>query len=414
MATNIMRKSRQLVRFCGAWPRRFYLDGCLLHASALTYTTLLSIVPLLALMFAAVKGLGIDDHLGSLLLQRLALSEEVIQQILTWVDRTNVGTLGTLGAVALVGTVISVLGNIESSFNHIWRVRQGRPVWRKISDYVSVVILAPFLMVAATGVTSFLAQQQLLQGLLEREAIGDAWQGVLPLVPYAFNAFGIFILYLVMPNRRPDFRAIVVAAVVAGVGWQLLQLGYVRLQVGVVRYNAIYGALAQLPVTLVWIYVSWAMVLAGAELAATLELGGAEEGERRVGRLPVAFEVLADAARDLQVGGGGVQLVHVARRLRVARVDVEDVAEALVAGGLMLPIEGNTRRYSLAREPARIPLAEVAGIFAADGLPTRLDAPIASELDREQKEAASRLRTRSIADLVPPRQPIADPPSPKQ
>lgn len=389
------------LRFVGAWLWRFYEDGCLLHASALTYTTLLSLVPLLALMFAALKGLGIDQHLEHLLLQRLALSDQVTDQILTYVRRTNVGTLGVLGAVALIGTVISVLGNIESSFNHIWRVRAGRPVWRKVSDYVAVVILAPFLMVAATGVTSFLAQQEVLQRLLEQETIGEAWRRTLPLVPYAFNSIGIFILYLVMPNRRPDFRSILVAAVLAGIAWQLLQLGYVRLQVGVARYNAIYGALAQLPVTLVWIYVSWCVVLAGAEFAATWEVGGAEARGRPVARLPIALELVAAAVRDLREGGGGVSPGMVAHRLRVGVLEVESVGEDLVSGGILLPVAAGRTLFVLARDPRHLPLAEVLALFDSDGLPENLDPCVAGELSRERDEQRTMLGGRTVESLLP-------------
>lgn len=388
------------LRFVMDWGWRFYEDGCLLHASALTYTTLLSVVPLLALMFASLKGLGIDEHLENLLLERLSLSTEVTEQILTYVQRTNVRTLGVLGAVALFGTVISVLGNIESSFNHIWRVREGRPIWRKVSDYVSVVILAPFLMVAATGVTSFVAQQEVLQRLLEQDAISLVWQRMLPLVPYAFNSIGIFVLYLVMPNRRPDFRSIVVAAILAGIAWQLLQVGYVRAQVGVARYNAIYGALAQLPVTLVWIYVSWCVVLAGAELAATWEIGGAEERGQVVRRLPLALEVVADSVRDLRAGGGGVVPVQIARRLHVGVLDVEAVAEVLVAGGVLLRVEGGRSQLVLARDPRNLPLAEVVALFEKDGFPVRLDPGVQRELQRENAEQSESMGPRTVEALV--------------
>jgi len=392
----------RLFSFLYRWARRFYEDGCLLHASALAYTTMLSIVPVLALMFAALKGLGVESHLEDLLLQRLSLSQEVATQITEFVSRANVGTLGTMGAIALFGSVLSVLGSVESSFNYIWRVRAGRPLLRKITDYVSVIILAPFLMVAATGVTSFVLQQELMHEALARPVLGEAWRSLLPLVPYLCNVIAIGFLYVVMPNRRPQPRALLFSALFAGIAWQLVQIGYVRLQVGVASYNAIYGALAQLPVTLVWMYVSWAIVLAGAELAACLELGGAEGAGRRVSRRPLALAFLVEAARRLRSGEGPTDPAEVSRQLGVDRVDVCEAVEAMEDVGLVLPVEGANGRYLLARDPASISLAEVFTVFAADGLPLFLDGAVAGELAREATVNESELRAHSLADLVKP------------
>jgi len=381
-----------------AW--RFYEDGCLLHASALAYTTMLSIVPVLALMFAALKGLGVESELEELLLERLSLSQEVVTQITAFVARANVGTLGTMGAVALFGSAISVLGSVESSFNHIWRVRAGRPLLRKITDYVAVIILAPFLMVAATGVTSFVLQQDLMHEALAQPVLGEAWQRLLPLVPYICNVIAVGVLYLVMPNRRPNPQALFASAVFAGVAWQLVQIAYVRLQVGVANYNAIYGALAQLPVTLVWMYVSWAIVLLGAELAACMELGGAEGRGRRVSRRPLALAFLVEAGRRQRLGKGPTDPGRVSRQLGVDRVDVCESVELLERNGLVLPVEGSNGKYLLARDPAAVSLAEVFVIFAEDGKPLFLDGATSGELAREASESEASLASRTLAELV--------------
>jgi len=391
---------RRLGSFVYRWAWRFYEDGCLLHASALAYTTMLSIVPVLALMFAALKGLGVESELEELLLERLSLSQEVVTQITAFVARANVGTLGTMGAVALFGSAISVLGSVESSFNHIWRVRAGRPLLRKITDYVAVIILAPFLMVAATGVTSFVLQQDLMHEALAQPVLGEAWQRLLPLVPYICNVIAVGVLYLVMPNRRPNPQALFASAVFAGVAWQLVQIAYVRLQVGVANYNAIYGALAQLPVTLVWMYVSWAIVLLGAELAACMELGGAEGRGRRVSRRPLALAFLVEAGRRQRLGKGPTDPGRVSRQLGVDRVDVCESVELLERNGLVLPVEGSNGKYLLARDPAAVSLAEVFVIFAEDGKPLFLDGATSGELAREASESEASLASRTLAELV--------------
>ena len=379
-----------------------------MHASALAYTTMLSIVPLLALMFAALKGLGVESQLEDLLLERLSLSREVANQITEFVARANVGTLGTMGAIALLGSALSVLGSVESSFNHIWRVRAGRPVLRKVTDYVAVIILAPFLMVAATGVTSFVLQQELMHEALALPVLGEAWRRLLPLVPYLFNVIAVGVLYLVMPNRRPNPQALFWSALFAGIAWQLVQIAYVRLQVGVANYNAIYGALAQLPVTLVWMYVSWAIVLAGAELAACMELGGAEGRGRRVSRRPLALAFLVEAARRQRSGEGPTDPGRVSRHLGVDRVDVCETVELLEAAGIVLPVEGSGGQYLLARDPAAVSLSEIFMIFAEDGKPLFLDRAVSGELDREVAEGEARLRSRTLADLIEDRSAVAD------
>ena len=391
---------KRLGSFVYRWAWRFYEDGCLLHASALAYTTMLSIVPVLALMFAALKGLGVESELEELLLERLSLSQEVVTQITGFVARANVGTLGTMGAVALFGSALSVLGSVESSFNHIWRVRAGRPLLRKITDYVAVIILAPFLMVAATGVTSFVLQQDLMHEALAQPVLGEAWQQLLPLIPYICNVIAVGVLYLVMPNRRPNPRALLVSAVFAGIAWQLVQIAYVRLQVGVANYNAIYGALAQLPVTLVWMYVSWAIVLAGAELAACMELGGAEGRGRRVSRRPLALAFLVEAGRRQRLGEGPTDPGRVSRQLGVDRVDVCESVDLLEKNGLVLPVEGSNGKYLLARDPAAVSLAEVFVIFAEDGKPLFLDGAISVELAREAAESEASLESHTLAELL--------------
>ena len=166
-------------------------------------------MPLLALMFAVLKGLGVQHRLEPVLLSRLSLDQETTDLIIGYIDRTNVSTLGTLGAAALVLTVISVLGTIEASFNHIWRVAQQRSLWRKVTDYLGVVLLTPFLLLAGVAITSAAQVQQLLHWVLDNGYLGGAAMRRSRLSPLVINAAGIGVLYAVMPNRRPAWGPIV-------------------------------------------------------------------------------------------------------------------------------------------------------------------------------------------------------------
>ncbi len=395
----------RLLRYLRALARRFLDDDCLLHASALTYTSLLSLVPLLALMFAVLKGLGVQRRLEPLLLSRLSLSPEVIESILTYIDHTNVGTLGALGAVALVTTVLSVLGSIERSFNHIWRVREGRTWWRKATDYVSTVLLTPFLLLAAVALTSSMQEQALLHWVLQREYIGPAAMQALRLAPLGINAVAIGILYAVMPNRRPSLPALTCGAVVAGAVWQAVQWGYVALQIGVARYNAIYGAMAQLPVTLVWIYVSWAVVLAGAELAAVVELGP-EAGDATASagaRWAIAVHLLLRAGECFRATGGAVDPRAVARALRVSGALVTETAAQLCQHGLLAAVDGARDTYVLARDPATIELAALAASFD-ESMPRGSDQRVSSLWNTMARARHTSLAPHTLADLLDGRQ----------
>ncbi len=400
-AQRVRGTPASLLRFIAAAGWRFQADACLLHASALAYVSLLSLVPLLAVVFSVLKGLGVQRRIEPLLLSHLALDPAVAERIVTYIDRTNVGTLGTLGAAALVVTVISVLGNIETSFNHIWRVRQGRTWYRKVTDYLSTVLLTPFLLLAAVAITSSLQEQALLRLVLQTQYVGDAVLRALRLAPILMNATALAILYAVMPNRRPYVPGILVGAVTAGCAWQSVQWGYVRLQIGVARYNAIYGALSQLPVMLVWLYLSWIVVLAGAELAAHYEFGadGGDATGAPASRWAVALHVLVRATEHFRSGGGGIDVPAIARELRLERDVVAQVAEALQQGGLLAAVDGQPTQYVLARDPHRISLAQLDGLKDATPLPAGCDTRVRALIDEIAVERRESYQHRLLADL---------------
>lgn len=247
--------------------RDFIADRCMLRASALTYTSLLSVVPLLALMFSVLKGFGVQNALEPLILERIAVgSEAVVDNIITYIDNTNVGRLGAVGLVALVLAVLALLSNIEESFNHVWGVSETRTLMRRFSDYFSVVIIGPIFLVAAVSMTATLQAQSFLQHLMGMAYVGQLIVLMFKVLPYVAMWAAFTFLYLFMPNIKVQFRSALVGGVIGGTLWQLGQWGYVHFQVGVARYNAIYGTLAALPIFMVWIYFSWLIVLLGVEV----------------------------------------------------------------------------------------------------------------------------------------------------
>lgn len=393
---------RRLLSFITTVAWRFYTDQCLMRASALAYASLLSIVPLLAVMFAVLKGLGVQHRLEPLLLSRLSLSAETTAAVIGYIDRTNVTTLGALGAALLFVSVISLLGSIESSFNHIWRVSRSRSVRRKLTDYLAVVLLAPLLLLTAGAITSSLQVEQVLQWVLQKQYVGGAVVQGLRLVPVAINAIALGLVYAVMPYRRPHMPAVFICALAAGAAWQAVQSAYVTLEIGVARYNAIYGAVAQLPVTLVWLYTSWVVVLAGAEVAAVYEFGADSTPAHGgvVNRSAVALHILVCGARAFAGTGSAIRPVAVARELQLARGAVMEIIERLVQQGWLAAIEGEEPRYILATDPKRIALAPLQELNTTGAVPRACDPQVALVL-QAVSDAERRVWSEwSLADVM--------------
>lgn len=244
--------------------RDFGMNQCLLRASALTYYTMLSLVPLLALVFALLKTFGVQNLLQPLIIEKLNVGDgQVAETILGYINNTQVTQMGAIGLAFLIIAVVSLLTNIEKSFNYIWGVKNVRPLLRRFADYLSVVIAGPVLIISAISMTSSLASNNLVQKLIEMQMVGSLILYAFKFAPFVFMWLAFTVLYVFMSNIKVEWRAAFIGGVVGGTLWQLAQVGYVHFQVGVGRYNAIYGTMAALPIFMVWVYLSWLIVLFG-------------------------------------------------------------------------------------------------------------------------------------------------------
>ncbi len=247
--------------------RDFLDDRCLLRASALSFNTILSLVPFFAITFAVLKGLGVHNALEPRILSGLtAGSQEIAGRIIQYINNTKMGSVGAVGLVALIVTVVTLLGNIEDAFNDIWGVTETRTYSRKFSDYVSVVVITPILLLAAASITTSLQSETLVRLLIGTEYIGDFILILFKLVPYVSIWIALVFLYIFIPNTKVSFRSALVGGLLTGVIWQIAQWAYIHFQIGVSKYNAIYGTLSALPIFMVWIYTSWIIVLFGVEV----------------------------------------------------------------------------------------------------------------------------------------------------
>jgi membrane protein len=247
----------------------FVKDQSIIRAAALTFTTILSIVPFLAVAFSISKGFGLQntEFIRTLVLKMTTGRVEVADKIIEYIDRTNVQALGWVGVATLLFTVFSLIGTIEKAFNTIWNVTKGRSAWRKVADFFPVILICPVVLLVASSFNVSLQQQQVVQGLLSVEAIGFLDAMFLKVAPYILISLAFAFMYAFIPYTRVKISAAIIGGVVGGVSWQLAQWGYIYWQIGAAKYNAIYGSFAQLPVLLIWIYISWVLVLLGSEVS---------------------------------------------------------------------------------------------------------------------------------------------------
>ncbi len=301
----LLKKLHSLIRIVFITGKEFSRNELNLRASALTYTILLSLVPMLAMSTAILKGMGGSDQLQTvvysyidtlakttpLTTSRLSqlhnitdLSEalenasestsavtnqfrSVAKQIFNYVDRTNFAALGTIGVLGVLFSAILVLANIELSMNTIWHVPSGRSLMRKVSDYLTLLILMPISINIAFFANTILKNDTLLNKILNTLPGPLVQTGLLLLVPLFFIILTLFLIYIFFPNTKVNTGPALIGAVFAGSFWFITQNLYIGLQIGVSRYNAIYGSFASLPLFLVWLFLGWVFILSGAQLA---------------------------------------------------------------------------------------------------------------------------------------------------
>ena len=253
--------------------RGFAEDNCQLRASSLTFYSLLSIVPVAAMAFGIAKGFGFEKKLQEQLLEQIPGQEQVLLQVVEsahrFLDNTKGGLIAGIGVVVLFWSVIKVLSHIENAFNRIWQIDKSRTFGRKFADYLSIMLIGPVLVIMSSSVTVYITTQltQITQKTALLGMLSTLIFSVLKLLPYGLIWLLFTIMYMLMPNTRVRFLPGLVAGVFAGTAYQIAQWGYISFQIGVARYNAIYGSFAALPLFLIWLQASWLIVLFGAEIS---------------------------------------------------------------------------------------------------------------------------------------------------
>jgi len=253
--------------------RGFAEDKCQLRASALTFYSILSVVPVAAMVFGIAKGFGFERNLETLLTEKLPGQEEVVQWIIQFANALLVNTEGGLiagvGVLILFWAVIKLLDNIEKAFNDIWYLKKGRSFARKLSDYLSIMLICPILLIVSSSLLVVIASQMTLitEKITLLGKMGPFIFFFLNLSPYFVLWILFTFVFIAMPNTGVSFKGGLIAGIITGTVFLLVQKFYIYFQVGVTKYNAIYGSFAALPLFVLWLQISWLVVLFGAELS---------------------------------------------------------------------------------------------------------------------------------------------------
>lgn len=350
--------------------------GIMLRSAALTFYTLMSLVPIAALIFGIVKGFGLELSFNQYLYQEFPQYTIIIDNLINFANnmllRTKGGVVAAVGFVVLLWAVMKVFGNIESAFNHIWEVRKSRSLARKFSDYMTVIFVAPILWISSNSIAIYVRSELSVYNHWPLEILYGLASMVTLWVMFTF-------IYRVMPNTKVKIKDALLAGIIAGTVFQIFQVGYVYLQSYLSAYNAIYGSFAAMPLFLIWLQISWQIVLSGAELSFAYQNLSRYEQER------TALEMSYDHRRKVMVAAmlnivehfvnnrGAVSSEVVAEELNLPVRIVRDVVFDLERGGLVASVNNvhdeKTNLYIPARDIHSITIMDVVRDVEQTGTP---------------------------------------------
>ncbi len=266
------RRSYGILKILIISVKGFIEDGCSVRASALTFFTLLSVVPIIALAFAIAKGFGLEELVERVIKDTFQAQPDLAGYLISFsssmLENTKGGLIAGIGVVMLLYSVFKLLSNIEEAFNFMWNIRVGRPLLRKVTDYVTIMIFTPILLIISSSATFFLTSQ--LDNMFS-SLFSPFLNVIIKILPWVLMSVVFTILYLIMPNTRVEIMPSLISGVVTGCIFQIWQWIFVTFQMGAAEYGAIYGSFAALPLFLVWLQTSWIIVLVGCELTYSIQ-----------------------------------------------------------------------------------------------------------------------------------------------
>lgn len=397
--------------------RGFLENRLTLRAAALTYYSVLSLVPFLAFAFAVLKGLGaynsfVTATVQPYIQQTFAGSRSLLaamETVLHFVDRTNVSTLGAVGLLTLVYTSVSLISSVEAALNEVWGARTQRPFVRQLTDYVTLLVTTPMLVLVATTFATAAQSSQFVEFLRNTLQLGVVIDFLLRFTSVVVVGAALFAVYEILPNVHVRPISALIGATVSALLWQAALVLHVQFQMGVAGYNALYSVLGAIPIFLVWTYLSWLIVLSGAQVAACHQnqraMGERFSGKRvdQALRERLALALAAQVVRDFRLGTRRTE-VALADTLQVARATVGDILATLVRTGILArAVVGREVFYLPGRDPTVLHAVDVRNAVRreaeADSLRSEVNAHLPPAL-RELLDAAEDEWGRSARNLT--------------
>ena len=358
-------------------------DRCQLRASALTFYSLLSIVPVLAMGFGIAKGFGFEEALKRVLLDKLEGQKEIVTWIVGFaqvlLENVRGGLIAGLGIIILFYIIIAILSHIEDAFNDIWGIQRPRILIRKISDYLSLMLICPVFFLVSSAITVVITSgiELFIQKIEILGAVSPAIFFLLSLLPYCMFWILFTFLYIFLPNAKVNFRSGVLAGIIAGTIYQLFQWIYVTFQIGVAKYNAIYASFAALPLFFIWLQLSWFILLFGAEISFAHQNVDTYEFDQDARTVSHYFKRLLSLRivhlliRCFSDGERGCNTAQIAQKLEIPIRLVQQILYELVTSGILSEIKVDGDRevaYQPASDPENMTIKYVIDALEQDGI----------------------------------------------
>lgn len=412
-ASPAVRAGRRALRIGYAVIRDIMRGQLTLHAMSLVYTTMLSVVPLLALSLSLLKAFDVQDQFTPMLWTFFepmgAKGRELYNSVLGFIDNIQFGLLGAVGFVLLFYTVVSLIQKIETAFNMIWHAPQLRSLSQRVSNYLSMILIGPVLVVAALSVTASTMSSELMQSVIAIEPFGTLMLWLSKFMPF-FMIIGAFtFFYILMPNTRVRFVSALIGGSVAGCIWQATSLLFAAFVVGSAQYDAIYSGFAVGIVLLIWLYANWLILLAGSSIAFYHQHGSHITRFAVVDASPELLEaagldIMRRVACQHHVNQQPIHQSELEARLRLPAILTRKIVDKLVVHGLLLWVGDKVDQLALGGSSDEILLSHILHALRADDchLLKNLHLPetLSSTLQQAQTASDQILAERSLRDLL--------------
>ena len=364
-----------VLRYVFALLRDMFQGQLMLRSMSLVYTTLLSIVPLIAFSFSVLKGFGIHNELEPLLFKLLEplgdQGAEITQQVISLVDNVKGGVLGGVSLAFFIYTAVSMVQKVEESFNYVWYVAKRRNFARRFTEYMVVMLIGPVVIVVALGLIASLRSNTIVQFFLTSELFGPVFLATSKLTPYLLVTGVFTFVYMYMPNTRVRFRSALVGGVAGGTFWATISVIFATFVVAATRTQLIYSGFAVAITTLIWLYLNWLILLIGSQLAfyhqnpAFLRIGRREPRLSNAMRERLALNIMLLVGRAFRQGDTTISVHELARVLRIPSITLTPIITGLETDGLLTSTEEEDLLPG--REMSRILLNDVLAVVRERG-----------------------------------------------